>query len=84
MTLVDCGATLHKHDYFSKISWLDPRAPLSNKHLFAAASTEVKATVDVMNHSGSQTQICWQKEVHTTTVHQDMNYDRLIFQTSLV
>ena len=61
MTLVDCDTTLYKHDYFSKINWLDPRAPLSNKHLFAAASTEVKATVNVMNHSGSQTQICWQK-----------------------
>ena len=56
-----------------KINLLDPRAPPSNKHLFAAADAEVIATVGVMNGSGSQTQICWQtSSAYNTEVASDM------------
>ena len=51
-----------------KINLLDPRAPPSNKHLFAAADAEVIATVGVMNGSGSQTQICWQISAYNKEV----------------
>ena len=54
---------------FAKINVLDPRDPLSNKHISAAANTDVIATVGAINICHNQTQICWQKEACITTTY---------------
>ena len=69
----DISRTWHERNYFYKINLLNPRAPLRNKHLFAAANTEVTPIIGIMNGSGSQLKSTG-KKAHITSSH--------IFQSS--